>query len=128
MRALKDGGRCTIFNASDTPAAARKQWIAGVLDVSGELSLDDGAIRALQDGYSLLPVGVAAVSGAFSRGAVVTLKSLSGKVVGRGLAEYSSDEASRLSGVQSDQIENVLGYRGRSVMVHRDELVLFNND
>jgi glutamate 5-kinase len=128
LRALKDGGRYTIFNASDTPAAARKQWIAGVLDVSGELSLDDGAIGALQDGYSLLPVGVVAVSGDFSRGDVVTLKALSGKVVGRGLAEYSSDEASRLSGVQSDQIENVLGYRGRSVMVHRDELVLFNND
>ena len=128
LRALKDGGRYTIFNASDTPAAARKQWIAGVLDVSGELSLDDGAIGALQDGYSLLPVGVIDVSGDFSRGDVVTLKALSGKVVGRGLAEYSSDEASRLSGVQSDQIENVLGYRGRSVMVHRDELVLFNND
>jgi glutamate 5-kinase len=76
----------------------------------------------------LLPVGVIAVAGDFSRGDVVTLKALSGKVVGRGLAEYSSDEASRLSGVQSDQIENVLGYRGRSVMVHRDELVLFNND
>jgi glutamate 5-kinase len=128
LRALKDGGRCTIFNASDTPAAARKQWIAGVLDVSGELSLDDGAIGALRDGSSLLPVGVIAVAGDFSRGDVVTLKALSGKVVGRGLAEYSSDEASRLSGVQSDQIENVLGYRGRSVMVHRDELVLFNND
>ena len=128
LRALKDGGRYTIFNASDTPAAARKQWIAGVLDVSGELSLDDGAIGALQDGYSLLPVGVIDVSGDFSRGDVVTLKALSGEVVGRGLAEYSSDEASRLSGVQSDQIENVLGYRGRSVMVHRDELVLFNND
>ena len=128
LRALKDGGRYTIFNASDTPAAARKQWIAGVLDVSGELSLDDGAIGALRDGSSLLPVGVIAVAGDFSRGDVVTLKALSGKVVGRGLAEYSSDEASRLSGVQSDQIENVLGYRGRSVMVHRDELVLFNND
>ncbi len=128
LRALKDGGRCTIFNASDTPTAARKQWIAGVLDVSGELSLDDGAIGALRDGSSLLPVGVIAVAGDFSRGDVVTLKALSGKVVGRGLAEYSSDEASRLSGVQSDQIENVLGYRGRSVMVHRDELVLFNND
>lgn len=128
LRALKDGGRCTIFHASDTPAAARKQWIAGVLDVSGELSLDDGAIGALRDGSSLLPVGVIAVAGDFSRGDVVTLKALSGKVVGRGLAEYSSDEASRLSGVQSDQIENVLGYRGRSVMVHRDELVLFNND
>ena len=125
---MKDGGRCTIFNASETPAAARKQWIAGVLDVSGELSLDDGAIGALRDGSSLLPVGVVAVSGDFSRGDVVTLKALSGKVVGRGLAEYSSDEASRLSGVQSDQIENVLGYRGRSVMVHRDELVLFNHD
>jgi glutamate 5-kinase len=128
LRALKDSGRYTIFHASETPASARKQWIAGLLDVSGELSLDGGAIEALRNGSSLLPVGVFAVSGNFSRGDVVTLKTMSGKVIGRGLAEYSNDEASRLLGVQSDQIENVLGYCGRSVIVHRDELVLFKNE
>jgi glutamate 5-kinase len=128
LRALKDGARCTIFRASATPAAARKQWLAGVLEVRGDLQLDDGAVKALRDGSSLLPVGVVTVSGNFRRGDVVTLKDASGADIGRGLAEYSDEEAARLAGLQSDQIEDALGYRGRAVMVHRDELVLFDND
>ena len=128
LRALNDGARCTIFRASATPAAARKQWLAGVLEVCGDLQIDDGAVRALRDGSSLLPVGVVTVSGSFRRGDVVTLKNASGADIGRGLAEYSDEEAARLAGLQSDQIEDALGYRGRAVMVHRDELVLFDND
>jgi glutamate 5-kinase len=128
LRALSDGARCTIFPASATPAAARKQWLAGVLEVCGELQLDDGAVKALGAGNSLLPVGVVAVAGNFRRGDVVALKNASGNDIGRGLAEYSNDEASRLVGLQSDQIEAALGYRGRAVMVHRDELVLTDND
>jgi glutamate 5-kinase len=128
LRALNDGARCTIFRASATPAAARKQWLAGVLEVRGDLQLDDGAVKALRDGSSLLPVGVVTVSGDFRRGDVVTLKDASGADIGRGLAEYSDEEAARLAGLHSDQIEDALGYRGRAVMVHRDELVLFDND
>jgi glutamate 5-kinase len=128
LQALSDGARYTIFPASATPAAARKQWLAGVLEVCGELQLDDGAVKALGAGNSLLPVGVVAVAGNFRRGDVVALKNASGNDIGRGLAEYSNDEASRLVGLQSDQIEAALGYRGRAVMVHRDELVLTDND
>ena len=128
LQALKDGGRCTVLHASGTPAAARKQWLAGVLKVSGELQLDDGAVQALRTGNSLLPVGVTAVAGDFRRGDVVMLKDASGVEIGRGLAEYSGSEALRLAGCQSGQIEDALGYRGRSVMVHRDDLVLFDND
>lgn len=127
LRALCDGARCTIFHASGTPSAARKQWLAGVLEVGGDLRLDDGAVRALRNGGSLLPVGVVAVTGNFRRGDVVSLTDASGAEIGRGLAEYSGDEALRLAGCQSDQIEATLGYRGRVVMVHRDELVLFDN-
>ncbi len=128
LRALNDGGRCTVFRASASPAAARKQWLAGALEVSGELRLDDGAVKALLGGSSLLPVGVVTVSGSFRRGDVVTLRSASGVDIGRGLAEYSDEEAVRLAGLHSDEIETALGYRGRAVMVHRDELVLFDND
>ena len=128
LQALIDGGRCTVLHASGTPAAARKQWLAGVLKVSGELQLDDGAVQALRTGNSLLPVGVTAVAGDFRRGDVVMLKDASGVEIGRGLAEYSGSEALRLAGCQSGQIEDALGYRGRSVMVHRDDLVLFDND
>jgi glutamate 5-kinase len=125
---LAAGGRCTLFRAPGTPAAARKQWLAGVLEVRGELRLDDGASQALRNGKSLLPVGVVEVLGNFRRGDVVTLVDSHGRELGRGLAEYSFDEASQLAGCQSESIEAVIGYRGRAVMVHRDELVIFDRN
>ena len=128
LEALASGGTCTVFRAEGTPAAARKQWLAGVLEVRGELRLDDGAVSALSDGKSLLPVGVVEVVGNFRRGDVVTLIDNLGHELGRGLAEYSSDEAASLAGCQSEKIEERLGYRGRSVMVHRDDLVMFDHD
>jgi len=128
VSALAAGGTRTVFYAEGTPAAARKQWLAGVLEVRGELRLDDGAARALAGGKSLLPVGVIEVLGNFRRGDVVTLVDGNGNELGRGLAEYSSEDAGLLVGCQSEHIEERLGYRGRSVMVHRDELVLFAND
>ena len=94
----------------------------------GELRLDDGAVAALKADKSLLPVGVIEVLGSFRRGDVVTLVDSAGNELGRGLAEYSDDEAALLAGCQSEQIEQRLGYRGRSVMVHRDDLVLFGHD
>lgn len=128
LRALSTGGRCTVFKAEGTPAAARKQWLAGVLEVSAEMRVDDGAVRALRTGNSLLPVGVVSIVGDFSRGDVVRITGPDGVELGRGLAEYSATEAELIAGCQSEQIEDKLGYRGRSVMVHRDELVLFNGD
>lgn len=128
LDALSAGARCTVFKADGTPAAARKQWLAGALEVQGVIRIDEGAANALCDGKSLLPVGVIDVTGDFRRGDVVTITGPGGVELGRGLAEYSNDEASELVGCQSDQIEDKLGYRGRSVMVHRDELVLFDND
>jgi glutamate 5-kinase len=128
LETLAAGGTCTVFRAEGTPAAARKQWLAGVLEVRGELRLDDGAVSALKGGKSLLPVGVVEVIGNFRRGDVVALVDSAGNELGRGLAEYSDEEAERLAGCRSEQFEDRLGYRGRSVMVHRDELVLFDND
>jgi glutamate 5-kinase len=128
LQALVDGARCTIFRAEGTPAAARKQWIAGALEVRGEIGVDEGAVVALRNGKSLLPVGVVSVSGNFRRGDVVNITGPDGRELGRGLAEYADEEADRLAGCQSEEIEEKLGYRGRSVVVHRDELVLFDND
>ena len=128
LQALASGGRCTVFRAEGTPAAARKQWLAGALEVRGEFGVDAGAAAALGKGNSLLPVGVVSVSGDFRRGDVVSISGPDGREFGRGLAEYSHDEARRISGCQSEQIEERLGYRGRAVMIHRDELVLFGND
>jgi glutamate 5-kinase len=128
LAALSAGARCTVFSADGTPAAARKQWLAGVLEVQGSFSVDAGAVTALRNGNSLLPVGVAAVTGSFRRGDVVSITGPDGAELGRGLAEYSADEANQIVGCQSEHIEDKLGYRGRSVMVHRDELVCFEND
>lgn len=125
LSALRDGGKCTIFAAAATPAVARKQWLAGVLVVCGELRLDDGAAAALDKGNSLLPVGVIGVSGNFRRGDAVSLLAADGQELGRGLAAYGNDEALAIKGCRSEQIEAKLGYRGRSVMVHRDDMVLF---
>jgi glutamate 5-kinase len=128
VSALGQGDRFTVFRASRSPAAARKQWLAGALNVSGKLLIDPGAVEALRGGSSLLPVGVTAVDGSFNRGDVVTIVTGDGEELGRGLAEYGSDEARRIAGCQSDDIEALLGYRGRSVMLHRDDLVWFDNE
>lgn len=128
LRALAAGARCTVFRAQGTPAAARKQWLAGVLEVRGKIRIDAGAATALRDGNSLLPVGVVEVVGRFKRGDVVSVIGPDGAELGRGLTEYSDSDALRLRGCQSEHIEEKLGYRGRSVMIHRDELVLFESD
>lgn len=125
LERLAKGAQCSVFVAASTPAAARKQWLAGSLAVSGVLQVDDGAVSALQEGSSLLPIGVVAVSGTFERGDVVTITDRQGREIGRGLAEYDSGEANQLLGCHSDAIEERLGYRGRSVMLHRNELVIF---
>ena len=125
LLSIGDGGKCSVFLAEGTPAAQRKQWLAGVLDVSGELRVDAGAAAALARGSSLLPVGLVEVVGHFRRGDAVTLVDADGEELGRGLVEYPSDEAAAIVGCQSDDIEQRLGYRGRSVIVHRDDLVLF---
>jgi glutamate 5-kinase len=126
LHALFNGARHTVFPAAASPAAARKQWLAGVLEVSGELRLDAGAAAALLSGNSLLPVGLVEVVGQFRRGDAVMLVGHDGAELGRGLAAYSNKEADAIKGCRSDQIEEILGYRGRSVMVHRDDMVLFD--
>lgn len=128
LAALSAGARHTLFHAPKSPAAARKQWLAGALEVAGQLTIDAGAARALAGGGSLLPVGVVSVAGAFQRGDVVSIVDDSGVEVGRGLAEYGNDEAAKLTGARSSAIEDRLGYRGPAVMVHRDELVLFDEN
>ena len=124
IQALERGGRCTWFAAQGNPRTARKQWIAGTLQPAGSITVDDGAVKALMAGKSLLPAGVTAVDGTFERGDAVLVKDASGRVLGRGLAAYSSTDAQPLIGHKSSEIEALLGYRGRDEMIHRDDLVL----
>jgi glutamate 5-kinase len=124
LRRIEEGSRCTWFLADGSPVAARKQWIAGMLKPSGELLVDEGAARALRQGRSLLPAGVVKVNGRFDRGDAVLVRDPSGREIARGLAAYSSMDAERMCGRQSRELEELLGFRGRDEMIHRDDLVL----
>jgi glutamate 5-kinase len=115
----------TFLSAATVPLAARKQWLADHLTVSGRLRLDAGAVKALtRDGKSLLPIGVVEVSGAFLRGEVVACLEPGGREVARGLANYSADETRRIMRRPSGEIESILGYVGEPELIHRDNLVL----
>ncbi len=124
IEALEAGARATWFLPDSTPRAARKQWIAGTLQPRGSLKVDDGAARALSGGRSLLPAGVTGVEGSFGRGDAVSLFDANGNELGRGLIAYAADEARAIIGQQSAKIPDILGYRGRDEMIHRDDLVL----
>jgi glutamate 5-kinase len=123
LEAVELGARATLFTPHATPAAAYKQWIAGSLSAEGALVVDAGAAAALKTGKSLLPAGVRAVEGAFDKGDAVMIKDADGRPVAKGLAGYGAKEAALIQGQKSDAIEALLGYRGRSVLIHRDDLV-----
>jgi glutamate 5-kinase len=104
------------------------QWIAGSLQPSGAITIDAGALQALRTGKSLLPAGVTAVSGRFSRGDTVSVLDRDGNEIARGMIAFSERDAARIIGKRSADIEAVLGFRGRTEMIHRDDLVLMRAD
>jgi glutamate 5-kinase len=124
LRALLEGARCTWFLAAPEGRSARKRWIAGALAPLGALTVDAGAARALAAGRSLLPAGVRAVEGRFERGDPVVVRAADGSALARGLVAYASADCERIAGHRSDEIEGILGWRGRDEIVHRDDLVL----
>ncbi len=125
LRLLQGENIGTLLTAPALPLAARKQWLADHLQVSGKLVLDAGAAKALRSGgKSLLPIGVKSVTGEFERGAVLTCVSEDGQEIARGLINYNTQEARRIIGHASQEIEQLLGYGGDAEMIHRDNLVL----
>lgn len=116
--------RTTLFMAQKSTKTAKKRWMSAHLRPKGAYILDKGASRALKSGKSLLPVGVTAVEGHFERGDVVEIKHSSGQRLGMGLSAYSSDDAQKIIGKGSDEIPAILGYAGRSALVHRNDMVL----
>ena len=119
----------TLLHSNREKLAARKQWLAGTPRARGRLELDDGACRALEvQGKSLLAVGVVGVNGEFRRGELVSLTDRRGRVIGRGLVNYSADECRRIAGVASERIAAVLGYAREPELVHRDNLLVDSSD
>ena len=114
----------TFLQTQRQPQSARKQWLASLLHAKGQLVLDDGAVRGVSEqGRSLLPIGITAVSGEFQRGDLVSCVDSTGRERARGLVNYTADEAAALIGKSSGQIEATLGYCGEEEMIHRDNLV-----
>ncbi|TCK05952.1 glutamate 5-kinase [Marinobacterium mangrovicola] len=115
----------TLLVPEKEPVAARKQWIAGHLQARGTLTLDAGAVKALvTGGKSLLPAGVKAVQGDFSRGEMVLMQDEAGAIVARGLVNYGTGAARQIIGHASGEIVDILGFVGEPELVHRDNLVL----
>lgn len=124
LKRLLDEERCTWFRSEANPKRARKHWISGSLRALGSYVVDDGALAALLTGKSLLPAGVRAIEGSFGRGDAVLIKSLEGKVIGKGLSAYSSADAERILGAKTSEIEQILGFKYRDTLIHRDDMVL----
>ena len=126
VRRIENGARCTWFLPQGNPAAARKQWIAGTLRPGGALTVDEGALRALRAGKSLLPAGVVRSRGRFDRGDTVSVLAPDGREVARGISAYADGDVTRIMGRKTSEIAMLLGFSGRDEMIHRDDLVMID--
>lgn len=124
LTALMNGGRATIFKASDQPVSARKKWISSHLKSEGALIVDEGASKALQSGKSLLAAGVVKVQGDFVYGDPVDIMDKDGQKLALGLISYSANESRLILGCKSADIADVLGFSRGDELIHRDDLVL----
>lgn len=115
----------TFLKANQSPLLARKQWLADHLRLTGTVIIDDGAVDAVRSGRSLLPIGVLAVDGDFSRGAVIGCLDSSRKEIARGLTNYPSSDVKKIIGQPSQNISSLIGYMDESELIHRDNLVVF---
>jgi len=115
----------TLFVAKGKAVSSRKRWIGFSVQLRGELTMDEGACRAIvQQGRSLLAIGIATSSGDFEIGDVVSILDSQGNELARGLSNYSSDEVKRIQGRRSDQIAEILGHCPYQEVIHRDNLLV----
>ncbi|MEP7351431.1 MAG: glutamate 5-kinase [Sphingorhabdus sp.] len=122
--AALEGGAASTFFAPRKGGSARKSWLGGRLTVKGRIRIDAGAAKALKAGSSLLPAGALSVEGEFKRGDVIDISADDGIALARGLSEYDAADAARICGHRSGELEAILGTVPRSVLVHRDQLVM----
>ena len=114
---------CTWFLPKVSTLDARKKWIISSIGSNGKIYIDNGALRALRNGKSLLSAGITKVEGTFSKGDNILIVDNDGKESARGLTSFSSGEINKIKGLKSDQIEKILGYSSKSEIVHRDDMV-----
>jgi glutamate 5-kinase len=124
LNAVEAGDRSTLIEASTTPSAAYKAWIAGSLAPQGVFIVDAGAATALKAGKSLLPAGVRVVEGRFEKGDAVVVRDEQGGEIARGLSRYDAREAEKIAGARSSDIEALLGYTAGATLIHADDMAL----
>tara|TARA_B100001093_G_scaffold398268_1_gene385601 strand:- start:9219 stop:10346 length:1128 start_codon:yes stop_codon:yes gene_type:complete len=112
------------FKAKDNPLNLRKQWISGALQIKGKITIDDGATKAIKKGYSILPAGIVSTEGNYEKGDLIKIVDQSKTFIGTGLTHFNNSEVELIKGSKSENIETILGYRGKDEVVHRDDLVL----
>jgi len=115
----------TLFPAMETPLENRKRWIFAGTTNSGRVYIDEGARKALvEQGGSLLPVGIVDVDGEFERGDTVVVINADQKEVAKGITRYGSEDLKKVQGLQSEEIAKKLGYAYGPAVIHRDDLIL----
>ena len=123
IRKILENKKCTWFLPKVSKLDARKQWIIGSIAPRGEIIIDQGALKAINNGKSLLPAGVKKVNGFFKKGDHILVKDQNNNECARGLASFSSNEIEKIKGSHSSKIKNILGYSSREEIIHKDDLV-----
>ena len=123
IKEIFENQRCTWFLPRISKLDARKQWIIGSISPRGEVIIDDGAVKALNNGKSLLPAGVKKINGTFEKGDHILVKDQNNIEYARGLSSFSSIEIEKIKGSHSSKIKNILGYSSREEIIHKDDLV-----
>ena len=123
IKKIVESENCTWFIPKISKLDARKQWIIGSVAPKGEIIIDQGAIKAISNGKSLLPAGVKKISGKFEKGDHILIKDENNNECARGLTSFSSIEVDKIKGLHSSKIKNILGYSSREEIIHKDDLV-----
>ncbi len=119
-------GKFSLFLTTTSPKTARKKWISSQIKIKGRIVIDQGAEKALQKGASLLPAGIISISGSFYKGDIVNVLNKKKDIICVGISAYPSKDAKIIAGAKSNEIQNLLGYHSRDVIIHRDDMVLRN--
>ena len=123
IKEIMEKNNCTWFIPKVSKLDARKKWIIGSVAPKGILIIDDGAIKAIKNGKSLLPAGINNVNGKFEKGDHIKIIGIDNKEYARGLSSFSSNEIYKIKGFQSKHIKKILGYSSRDEVVHKDDMV-----
>ena len=124
LKNLKKNDFGSVFVSDEKKKKGVKNWLAGSINISGTLEIDNGAVDALKKGASLLPSGIQRVLGKFSKGDIIEIIDYNGKKLGKGITYYDAHEVEMIKGKKSTFIKKILGYEGREEIIHRDYLYL----